>query len=551
MKNNLLIFLQRYKFIALLSIVTVFAFLVRFYKFGLIPSASTPDETIYIYNAYSLWLTHYDVAGRFMPLSSIFLSSFAPVPLYLIAPFVGIFGVSLFFGRLPFLITGILEIIIVSFMTKKITNNDLITIFVAFILAVSPWAIQFSRIAYDGSLALLFFSLGILMFLYLKDKGNILWTLIPFFLGFNSYHGTKLFFLFLIPFLLIVFWKDISKRKKELNVFILGIMLIFASFLFILKTQGVNRQSILLGNNSSTIAFNVNIERDKNIAPTILREIFSNKPLVYLKTIQTNYLGAFSTNFLFVSGEQGDNQYLYGVGNHGVMYIIELPFLLLGILYFLSLKNKYSFFVIGGLLISPLPSAFTIDQSYGMRSIMMLPFLAILTAAGVYFAFQQIKSKNNLIKYGLVSVVVIIYAFLITSYLYQYFFRYPIYAAESWHQSSRDVVEYIYQKKDKFANIYIADSGGLLFNYGLYNKIDPTLIQKAYQSSLPRKVGNISFIGDCINIGKAKFNINKFLPQDSLYIVPPSCYKNEITTPVFLIKNVGEPLEVRWKFYQN
>jgi len=544
-------YLSKHKTNILLLCILLLASALRFLNLGKIPSGSTSDEATYIYNAYSIFFTHKDIAGNLLPLSFNFYNSFSPVPIYLMAPFVGLLNVSLFSGRLLFAITGVLDVLLIFLFAARITQNKKIALLSALMLSVSPWHIQFSRISYDASLALFFYLLGSYIFISVKNIKGVLLSVIAFLLGFYSYHATKFFFLFFVPLLLYFSWPDIKKRKNEIILFIVGSVFILLSFIWILITQHVSRQQILIGNNSPAVSSAVNLERTYNTAPLAVRPIFSNKLLSYIKLISGNYLGAFSTEYLFIDGEAGDNAKIYGTTNRGALYFVDLPFLIFGLLYFLKGNKKVRNFVFIGLLIAPIPSAIAIDISYGARSIMMLPFLVIIIGAGIYYFFELLKNKKSLY-YAMLLFVSVLYFFAFSLYVYQYQFRYSIYGAEAWNRSSRDLVEYVASVKEKYTNVYIADSGGLLMQYGLFNKLNPKEAQAVYNQALPKRLGNISFIGNCIKSSKGTFILSsQNLPPNTLYAFPDGCYKKVIGHRVKTIIDVGEPLHTVWDLYSN
>ena len=130
-------------------------------------------------------------------------------------------------------------------------------------------------------------------------------------------------------------------------------------------------------------------------------------------------------------------------------------------------QKKIRNFLILGLLIAPIPSTITIDKSYGLRSIMMLPFLSIIVGCGIYEMFARLRKIEKIYSAIFTSAFILLYAFLITGYLYQYHYRYSIYGAEAWLRGSRDVSEYIAQEKDNYKQVYIANEGGLLMQYAL------------------------------------------------------------------------------------
>ncbi len=142
------------------------------------------------------------------------------------------------------------------------------------------------------------------------------------------------------------------------------------------------------------------------------------------------------------------------------------------------------------------------------------------------------------------------YLFLILEYVYQYHFRYNIYAAESWFRSSKDLIKFVDDNRIKYNNIYIASAGEMfLVQYGLYNKIDPKEISKLWKEAWPKKYNNVFFLENCNYFSDKEYNPKSFLPNKSLYIVPDSCYKKY--KPYYSIKDLGEPLRTIWKVYEN
>ena len=358
-----------------LILIVLLASVLRLWNLGEMPSGITNDEAGYIYSSYSILKTRKDLVGNFMPFSFNLDNSFSPVPVYLIIPFLSFYGISPFSGRLVFALAGIGNVILIFLIAKSLFNSK-IAFFSAFMMSVSAWHLQVSRMAYDGGIALFFYLLGIYIFLKnIKNENTkkILLSLPFFLLAFYSYHATKIYFLALILVLFIVFKKELLKKKKVFLLLLFGTIIILFSFLYISITQDVTRGSVFLFKDDKAAKM-VNWEREKNSAPPILKTIFSNKPLYFLRVIRENYLEAFSPQFLFLYGETSGLSSIYGVSFRGVMYIIELPLLILGFIFLLNNKNKkIRNLIILLLIISPLPSTFTKDRTYVMRSIMMMP----------------------------------------------------------------------------------------------------------------------------------------------------------------------------------
>lgn len=531
----------------LLVLILLLAVFLRFWQLGDVPHGVTNDEAAYIYSAYSIWKTGADVGGHYFPLSVNLESSISPVSVYIISPFVGILGVSPFSGRLPFALFGVGSIFLIFLIAKKIFNSYSVGLIGALILSVSPWHLQITRSAYDGSIALFFYLLGIHVFLTKIKTGNINWSLPAFFLAFYSYHATKVFFIFLIPILFLIYKDELLARKKELFFFIVGSLAILLTFIYVMFSQKVTRQEIFFWNDSEKASKTVNWERERNTAPNILRTLLSNKPLYYLRLIRENYLEAFSPQFLFL---YGDNTSVYSLHFRGVLYIIELPTLLLGIYFLFQSKDiRLKFFILAIFSIAALPAALTIDRNYVVRGIMMLPLLSMLSAYGIDRIFLKLKMYKRAIKLLYLGSFIVLCTFLVTSYLYQYYFRYSVYGSEAWFGSTREVINYISEKKNHFDNIYIVRSGEMfILQYGLFNKTNPNNIQGAWKSPWPKKIDNISLMQDCEESENGKSDFKK-MEKKSIYIVPDECFKR--VTPSLTINDAGEPQRVIWKIYEN
>lgn len=524
--------------------IVVLAAFLRFYKLGTIPMGIVNDEAGYMYSAYSIWMTGHDLAGKFLPLSINLDNSFSPIPIYLGAPFIGILGLSPFVGRLPFALIGLGSVILIYFIAKQLFNNRGIALASMFVIAVSPWHIQFSRAAYDAGLVVFLILLGTYLFMKgIKAGGGVLWSIPIFILAFYTYHATKIFLVFYIPLLLFYYRVELLKIKKVFLIFVVVSILTLLSFLVVMKTQNVTRQNVLLWNDTETAKQVVDLERAKNSAPFFIREIFNNKPLYFLRIMRENYLEAFSPNLLFLYGERSA---IYGIHFRGPLYIIELPLLILG-LYFLFAKAKKPnrLFILVAIFLAPLPSAVTLDKAYMSRSVMLLPFFSILIGCGIYYLSHDLFAKNKKIY---IAAFISIYIFLIISYFYQYQFRYSIYGAETWHKSSRDLAIYMGAKKNENKNIYLFDSEEMfLMQYGVFNKLNPLVMQKEWQSNPRGKMGNVTFMQqDCIHLD---ININNFNKKNDILVVPEQCARS--STPSAIIRELAEPLRIIWKIYEN
>jgi len=529
--------------------ILLLASLLRFVNSGNVPYGLSNDEASYIYSAYSVWTTGRGIDGTFLPISFNTDSSNSPVPVYITAPFVGLFGVSLVTGRLPFILFGIGSIILIYFLAKELFKNEAIALLSASVLSISPWHLHVTRTAYDTVFAMFFFLLGTYLFVRGVKKGGILWSLIPFFLAFYSYHATKFVFLFLLPILIVLFYSKLKQQKRTMLLFLGGYLAIIVSFFIIMNPSGVTRQNeTLLSYKDPGGVATVNYERENNEAPMIVREILHNKPLYFLRVMRENYLEAFSTNFLFLYGDTTSSAVMLGVLSRGVMYLIELPLLLLGLYYLFrhGVKNGRNV-VIAGLLIAPLASTFVSAKSYVLRDFNMTPFLSVIVACGIYSGYLLMKKYPAILKKGVIIGFIGLYGIFVLSYLYQYHFRYSVYGAQAWFRGSREVSELLVQKSKGSNHIYFYAPGKIMLaQYGIFGKIDPTKIQKAWEAKGDTTIDNVTFLDKCPDLLTIPKSKNE---KKAIYILQAEdCHQN--VSSDLIIRDYSLDQRVLWQMYE-
>jgi len=411
---------------------------------NLFPIGMTHDELNYVMNARSLFFS-----GRNIPwTASAFFSwgesqfdvVISELPAILIMPWIGLTKLTMFNARLPYAFVGTATIVVFYFLSKKLTNKQVARL-AALALAVSPWSIHFNRTAFEINFAVLFYLLGI-YFVISQNPKKIFWGL-PFFVaGFLSYFGAKLIFLPLITVTLIYGYFDQGKSrvKKPYLWFFMISLIFFLFYYFTLPYQpaGSRKGELVLFSNHS-YSEQVNLERQQSL-PSPIVNIFSNKLTVVGKRIGNTYLEAFSTRFLFITGE---TRGAYSFWQHGPLYIIDFPLIIFGLVAIYTLKRKAFWFTLTVIALAPSVSAIDlVEQSYVIRAALMFPLFMLLVGSGLYFV------KNKLF-YGkfIFLAALIFYALSTLNFLQLYFLRYPIYASEGFFLSDRILANYVYRAK--------------------------------------------------------------------------------------------------------
>ena len=151
--------------------IVIIAVVLRLWQLDSVPPSLDWDEASWGYNAYSLLRTGKDEYGKFLPVVTRSLNDYKPaLYAYLDVPSIALFGLNDFAVRLPNAIFGILTVLTTYFLVKELFKRRDLALLSSFLLAISPWSIQFSRFAHEGMVGLEF---NLLMILFLLKGGLI------------------------------------------------------------------------------------------------------------------------------------------------------------------------------------------------------------------------------------------------------------------------------------------------------------------------------------------------------------------------------------------
>src|SRR3989344_1464789 len=148
--------------VLLLVVCILLGGFLRLMKFPAVPGGLNRDEAALGYNAFSLLKTGKDEWGKQWP---IVFRSFGDYKLagyiYTLVPSVALFGLNAFSVRLPSLVAGIMLIPVAYLFTVSCMHSKRVGVFAAGIQAIVPWALHYSKVAFEANLALMLFVLGL------------------------------------------------------------------------------------------------------------------------------------------------------------------------------------------------------------------------------------------------------------------------------------------------------------------------------------------------------------------------------------------------------
>ena len=374
----------------ILGIILIFSLFLRVYDLSSIPLGFHIDEASLGYNGYSLLLTGKDESNNPLPLYINMFGDERPSGYhYLTILPIKFLGLNEFATRLPGALAGSLTVIPFFFLSEILFRNKKISLLSAFLLSIAPWSVVLSRASAETIVALFLIITGYVLFisgLQTKRMGYVFTGSLFLILSFFFYHTPRVFVpLLLFATLLYLYptWKKFLTRQK---IYLLGAFLVvsFVSFalVFLIK-GGTGRFSEvnIFGDPHVKLVMEEQI-RESGVmhTPVLVTRLIHNKVVDYSLALVSNYLDYFSGQFLFI---QGGLPIWYKVPSMGLIYLIELPFILIGLFYLFSSKDVYHKLPLIWLIIAPITAAFTTDDIPNLqRAIVMFPMIDLIAAYG-------------------------------------------------------------------------------------------------------------------------------------------------------------------------
>ncbi|MFC1504709.1 ArnT family glycosyltransferase [Spirochaetota bacterium] len=451
----------------MLSFIVLFSCYIRFDSLSSLPAGLFCDEAAVGYNAYSIAQHGMDENGNKFPLYfESFVNKKNPVYIYVTAVFIKLFGLSSASTRAAAALFGVIAILGVFWICYELWGSWA-GIIGAALMSITPWNFHFSRIAFELIAMPALFVIAFAFLIRAIKRGRFSWIGAGFFLGMtvHSYIMASVFIpMFLLAFFItharkcIDYITNIRSRSKFPLIGLLLFLIIIAPAL--------------------SVRFKERKERHfQNVTWLKFNENFNSIDAV--KTYFNNYKVYYSHNFLF---KDGDNNMRHSIRNHGPLFSIFLPFILLGILCCLVFINKNTVLLFIWLLFYAVGPALTVDF-YTTRSIIGSPLAPIFISYGFICIFTHIrkiewKNKAFIAYAGLILLFMIPLIRQATNYFRRYFTEYAKESATSiygFQYGYEEIIEYIetYHPayKNKLLTATMVNRPEMIVNF--YLKYDP------------------------------------------------------------------------------
>lgn len=436
------------------------------------------DELTMVYDTYSISKTGMDATGEKFPLTFKMGAGRPGGYIYFSVPFVLLFGPNVWGVRSLSILSGAGIIILMYFLGKKLFIEK-VGILASFLTAISLWDIYLSRGGFEAHFALFLALFGITMFFY---KKYILWAVF-WGLTFFTYPTFKLTLPFI--FILLSLSQGIGKILKD-KKFIVGTLLL------LIFGGTVATQTFTAGSEDRFFSQNVisderiknnliqvvSAERTSSTLPGFLKPIFINRKIEYGKILLDKYMENFSPSFLFL---RGDGNPRHNPGEMGMLYLVELPILLISIFLLWKEDKKKFVTLFGWILIIPL-ATMLMGQTHALRNCFMLPPLILLTA----FTLSRIPKKY-------VSIFAVLVVFQFTYILVRLYTIVPEKFANFWSAEAKKeaLLAIEADKNGKMITLNVTEIDNIEYAYEVYARLDPREVIRQ-SGKFPKVYGNVT-----------------------------------------------------------
>lgn len=442
------------KTILLLLCISILSLFFNAYKQQVDPPCINADEAAFNYNAYSILKTGRDEYGTLMPMR---LKSFGdfkmPLYTYLTVPVLGVMGLHDSSARMLNNIIALAFPIAVYFLAKELFGKDRPSLISAALVAVSLGLHIVGRHAHEAYLTAFLITLTSVFFVRSLKRGST-WsyalTAVFLMASLFSYQSSRIFAVFFIAAAVVY---GAVRRTQFKRVFGMAALLVLVLAIFsvsdiIYKPERVKN---LLFFSNGGFASKIDELRGEG-GPAILY----NKAVLGLRDLAMEHATYFSPQFLAISG---DTNKRFGFPQMAPVTLIEYAFMLIGIYYLFRNKEKWRYFLILLLLISPLSASLSWQTTSLTRSLFLLVPVLILSAYGMASMCDDIHPawRRGLIGAGIAAFL---FFFLFSWDFYLNHYPKRTLVQQSWQCGYKGLSEYVKQHYDTTDQFYITRKNG-------------------------------------------------------------------------------------------
>lgn len=525
--------------VLILFLIVLFGAVLRFVKLAEYPIQLNHDEITQLYDAISIAHTGKDIYGNFLPFIFPSIGDFKPpFYTYITSFFYLIIGGGEITIRLPAAIFGLLTILAVYFFVIKLLKNINIALLAAFFTSIAPFEIFFSRKSFENGAGIFLMLMGFSFLFQYLEKKKLIWVYLAgliFGIAIYTYFSHAIIIPLLLTSFICIYRKYFLARfKKFLGPLLLFACLILPLFVLILTNSDTRfrTQTVFVGQD-------VNLGRELGYVDSSSPLSFLQRNKITFDFIFNRYLQQFNPVYLFGNGLDFTNQGLIGVGP---LLLVQFPFLILGLLYLLRLKelNRENKFMAAWIILGMLPSGLTFESYSPHRVVMVFTMLNIICAAGLYYSLEFLRRFKLYFKFA-VGFVTIVLCFNVVYFLHMYFVNLPFEKSQYIQYPFKQVALFAWNQYKNFDHIVFDPQFGDIapeigvgahYYFAYFGNIPPAKFQMEYHvGTKPREV-----IFDKFSIRQVYWPADKDLKNTLVIASSWSVPESDITDKSKIIK---------------
>jgi hypothetical protein len=302
-----------------------------------------------------------------------------------------------------------------------------------------------------------------------------------------AYQSPRAFLLVFIPFL---FWHYRAELKNNMKIAMGAIyVLLFVCIVSLTASGGARlNQTSIFTTPEVTLLLEESIREEGQVSPLVTR-IFDNKPIFFGRAFVNNYFSYINFDFLF---SKTQFPYRESIQHFGFLYLLELPFFLIGIYQIIRRRLRWGYLTLGWTFITPhVLAPFVLESPNIHRFLLAMLPLEILVGFGISQYFELVKKRTVLFKTSIIAIPFLFIASLVF-FLNQLFVHQPVHKPWQRNYPFQQLMTDLKKYEDKYDKIVVTNSlGNSYMFYLFYNQYDP----KKYQESGSKGNERTSTIG--------------------------------------------------------
>lgn len=538
--------------------IVMLAAWLRWWHLSSTPPSPYWEEVALGYDAFSLLETGNDHHGHAWPVVAFeSFGDWKPAGYYYaLLPFIATMGLSVTSVRLPAVIAGVLIVIGVGWLSRllgqwwklnegEVKRWQLITMLVT---AVSPWAIVFSRAAWEVNLAtcLVVWGIGCGWSAWLQARNHrsswrdSVWmasAALLLVLSMYTYHAARV----IAPVLglgLGLTWVGLTWPHQRWGVALkkwaVAIIPAFLLALPLVLALGSPVTSQRFAETSIFSDVSV-IERSNELQALAGHSWWSrllyHRYVLFGRVILLNFFAHFTPQFLFLSGDTNPRHSIQFLGQ---LYPFEILFLGIGAIWVIWKYRLKAWFLWLWLVIGIVPAAITLAAPHALRTLFVMPLMMLVVGTGIVrgveWGLRHCKRWLSPVvaERLLWTKILVVYALGILIFWRFYTGVYAqLYSAE-WQGGYEEMVQHVseYRSQHPEVPVYITrEQGRPAMYYWFFTKTDPRLVQAAN--------------------GTAKQDQGEFLEFENMKFIRSV---DEVTTPGLVVSSPEQANRLQSRF---